>query len=160
MIMFATKVSVKKVAVGLVALCAVVCGIVALSPKSADSVLVQTTNTVAQKLKTEADRTAYLRAFGWEVQDKALAEMPVQIPKEFDETYRTYNELQKQQGLDLEKYKGKQATLYTYALVNYPTGEEGVVASIVLYRDRVIAVDISSSQADGFMHGVTQPAET
>lgn len=160
MIMFAAKISVKKVAIGIAALCAVVWGITALSPKAAETVSAETPGKVEQKLKSNEERTAYLRSFGWDIGEQPKVEMEVQIPKEFDAAYNDYNALQKRQGLDLSKYRGKRAMLYTYELASYPNGEEGVTASLVLYKDRVIAADISSPQADGFTHGVAETAQT
>ena len=60
------------------------------------------------------------------------AKLRWRIPDEFDETYEEYNDLQKTQGLDLEKYKGRNATLYVYSVRNDPSGEEGVTANLVL----------------------------
>ena len=155
MIVFATKISLKKVAIGVAALCAVVWGIAALSPHAVQSVSAPS-DDLAQKLGTNEERVAYLRSFGWEPSDTPAVEMEVQIPKEFDAAYEEYNSLQQRQGLDLTKYRGKRAQLYTYPLANYPTGQEGVTASIVLYKDRVIAADISSPEADGFIHGLVE----
>ena len=39
---------------------------------------------------------------------------------------------------------------------NDPSGEEGVTASLVLYRNRLIAADISSAAVDGFVRPVTE----
>lgn len=152
MIVFATKISVKKVVIGIAALCAVVWGITTLTPDAAQTVSAAETPKVEQKLKTNEDRVAYLQAFGWEPGAAPIIEMEVQIPKEFDAAYEEYNTLQKSQGLDLSKYKGKRAMLYTYELNTHPSGETGVTASLVTYKDRIIAADISSPQADGFTH--------
>ena len=65
-----------------------------------------------------------------------------------------YNALQKQQGFDLEPYAGKEIESYTYELMNYPNGEEGVVAQLFVYKGRAIAGDIHSSALGGFMHSI------
>ena len=80
----------------------------------------------------------------------------MQIPKSFDDDYRAYNALQIEQGMDLTPYQGKRATLYTYELLSYPTGESGVTANLLVRRGRLIAADISAAEADGFVHGITQ----
>jgi hypothetical protein len=70
---------------------------------------------------------------------------------------KTYNEVQKQQGLDLEKYKGKDVIRYTYEITNYP-GEEGkVLANLIVYKNRVIGGDICSADVNGFIHGFAKP---
>lgn len=162
MIVYATKVTLKKTVIGLLALAAVVWGITALAPRAVQTVSAEAgAASLSQKLKTNGERVDYLRAYGWEVQDTPTVEMEVQVPKEFDDAYTAYNQMQQKQGLDLEKYKGKRAMLYTYTLASYPGGKEGVTASLLLYKDKVIAADISAPEADGFTHGITEiPAES
>lgn len=162
MIVYTTKVTVKKTVIGLLVLAAVIWGITVLAPRAAHTVSANAgAASLSQTLKTNEDRVEYLRSFGWEVQVTPTVEMEVQVPKEFDTAYQAYNELQQKQGLDLEKYKGKRAMLYTYALSNYPSGKEGVTASLLLYKDKVVAADISAPEADGFTHGITEiPSES
>ena len=57
-------------------------------------------------------------------------------------------------------YQGKRATLYTYELTEYPTGEEDVIANLLIRRNQLIAADISSSETNGFVHGITEMPET
>lgn len=159
MIVFAAKVSVKKIALGLAALCAVVWGISTLTPRAAQSVAANT-GEIAQKLETNDERIAYLRSFGWEPTAAPEVEMEVQIPKEFDEAYTEYNALQQKQGLDLAKYRGKRVMLYSYPLQNYPSDVKDVTASLVLYKNRVIAADVSSADTNGFTHGIAEHPST
>lgn len=79
------------------------------------------------------------------------------IPKEFDKIMKTYNEVQKQQGLDLEKYKGKDVTRYTYEITNYPGAEGKVIANLIICKNRVIGGDICSADVNGFIHGFAKP---
>ena len=69
----------------------------------------------------------------------------------------TYNEIQKQQGLDLTKYQKKTAKRYTYKVTNYPNYEGTVYANIIIYRDKVIAGDICSADSRGFIHTLSMP---
>lgn len=161
MIVYATKVTVKKTVIGLLALCAIIWGITALAPRAVQTVGTEAGGSLqAGKLKTNEDRIALLSSYGWQVAATPTTEMEVQIPKEFDAAYAAYNALQQKQGLDLRKFAGKRAMLYTYALDSYPTGMEGVTASLLLYKDRLIAADISSPEADGFTHGITEIPQT
>lgn len=161
MIVYATKVTLKKTVIGLAALAAVIWGITVLAPHAAQTVSAQTGSaTLSQKLADNAARVDFLRALGWEVMDTPQVEMEVQIPREFDQPYTAYNALQQKQGLDLTPYQGKRAMLYTYALVSYPTGKEGVTASLLLYKNKLIAADISAPEADGFTHGITEQPDT
>lgn len=109
------------------------------------------------KIKNNADRIAFLAQFGWECSESATEEVTMTIPKEFDKIMKTYNEVQKQQGLDLEKYKGKDVTRYTYEITNYPGAEGRVIANLIICKNRVIGGDICSADVNGFIHGFAKP---
>lgn len=156
MIVFAAKVSVKKIVAGVLAAGAVVAGIVLLLPAAENAQTTVGEVGLDSKLKTNEQRVALLESYGWQVDPEPRSEREVQIPKTFDDTYQAYNEIQLEQGLDLTSYQGKRATLYTYELTAYPTGEQGVIANLLIRRNRLIAADISSAEADGFVHGITE----
>jgi len=106
-------------------------------------------------IKTAADRVSFLQSYGWDVEDEPYEVAQVVVPKEFDAVYTRYNELQKGEGLDLSKYKGKTARRYTYVIKNYD--HKGTVfANILVYKDRVIAGDVCSADVSGFIHGLTR----
>ena len=150
MIVFAAKVSVRKIVVGVLAVGLVLVGAAALLPKTAevDTAVSAEGSALSAKLKTNEDRVALLTACGWSVESEPVGTQEVQIPDTFDEVY------EQAQGLDLTPYQGKRATLYTYALTAYPTGEQGVTANLLVRRNRLIAADITSAQTDGFVHGL------
>ena len=102
-------------------------------------------------VKTNEDRVAYLESFGWTVEPEPLAVEELLIPEEFDETYTQYLELQGSQGFDLTQYCGKRVKRYTYVITNYPTGETGVQASLLIYKNTVIGGDVLSRQGGGFI---------
>jgi len=105
------------------------------------------------KIKTNEDRIAFLAQFGWSVEEKPVEEVEVTIPKKFDKVFTGYNEIQKRQGLDLSKYKGKTVMRYTYEITNYE-GESGkVYANVIVYRNKVIGGDVCSANVGGFIHG-------
>lgn len=159
MIVFAAKVSLKKIVAGVFAAGAVVAGIVLLLPAAGNAQATAGEVGLDSKLKTNEQRVALLESYGWQVNPEPRSEREVQIPKTFDDTYQAYNAIQLEQGLDLTPYQGKRATLYTYELTAYPTGEQGVIANLLIRRNRLIAADISSAEADGFVHSITeQPA--
>ena len=134
----------------------VLVGAAALLPKTAeaDTAVSAEGAALSAKLKTNEDRVALLTACGWSVESEPVGTQEVQIPDTFDEVYEQYNAIQQAQGLDLTPYQGKRATLYTYALTAYPTGEQGVTANLLVRRNRLIAADITSAQTDGFVHGL------
>ncbi len=105
------------------------------------------------RIKTEEDRTEFLKQFGWEVKPTAVEQKNVKVPKEFDSIFNTYNELQKRQGLDLSKYKGKNVTRYTYEVTNFDGYDGTVYANIIIYKNRVIGGDICTADVNGFIQG-------
>ena len=106
-------------------------------------------------MSDEAARGEFLTQLGWEVEPHEF--MEVMIPREFDDIYSEYNELQKSQGMDLTKYRGKRAMHYTYKVKNHPSGEDSVVLNLLVYKNKLIGGDVCSTKADGFMHGLAMP---
>ena len=51
---------------------------------------------------TNEERIAYLRSLGWEVEPTPILEQEITMPKDFPDVLTQYNELQRQQGFDLE----------------------------------------------------------
>jgi len=112
-----------------------------------------------EKIKTNENRLEFLSQFGWEAGKDAVEEVEVRIPSDFDKVMNAYNEVQKAQGLDLAKYKGKTATRYTYQITNYPDYDGTVYANIIVYKNRVIGGDVCSSDVSGFIHGFALPTQ-
>ncbi|MBE6577600.1 MAG: DUF4830 domain-containing protein [Ruminococcaceae bacterium] len=108
-------------------------------------------------IKTNEDRIRFLGQFGWQVGTDAIDSTEVTIPEEFDKVFTAYNELQKRQGLDLSKYKGKNVQRYTYEITNYDGYDGKVYANILVYRNKVIAADVCSADVGGFVHGIERP---
>ena len=108
-------------------------------------------------VRDNEDRIHFLQSLGWEVSDQPVLEEELLIPEEFDHSYTDYLALQTGQGFDLTQYCGKRVTRYTYEITNYPTGQEGVQVSILIYKNRVIGGEVVSPTADGFLHGLNRP---
>jgi len=105
------------------------------------------------KIKTPEARVDFLAQFGWTVDPTPVEEVEVKIPAEFDKVFAGYNEIQKNQGLDLQKYKNKTVMRYTYLVTNYPDYDGRVLANLLIYRGRVIGGDICTADVHGFIHG-------
>ena len=99
---------------------------------------------------TNEERVAYLQSLGWEVEQTPILEQEITLPKEFPDVLNQYNELQRQQGFDLEEYAGKKLTLYTYRITNHPDAEEAD-ASLYVYRSTLVGGDVHSTSFTGFM---------
>lgn len=108
------------------------------------------------KIKTEEDRANFLSQFGYTVEAEPIESVEVQIPKEFDKVFAAYNELQKSEGLDLGRYKGKTVMRYTYKVTNYEGYSDPVYASLLVYKNKVIGGDVCSADPSGFAHGLTK----
>ena len=106
------------------------------------------------RVKTNDDRVAFLSQFGWEVSTQPIESVEVTIPSSFDKIFVGYNEIQKQQGLDLSRYRKKRVTRYTYEITNYEGYEGKVYANLIVFRGRVIAGDISAADPMGFVTGL------
>lgn len=107
--------------------------------------------------KTNEDRIKFLSQFGWEVEPDPIEICEIKIPSKFNEVYENYNSMQKDQGLDLSKYKEQNCTRYTYQVLNYKDAPGGIRANILVFNNKVIGGDICSIEIDGFMHGFSAP---
>ena len=106
-----------------------------------------------EKIKTDDDVERFLSQFGWQVGAEPYEQTDVTMPDTFDKIFAAYNQIQKQQGLDLSGYKRKTVKRYTYVVENYPDYEGKVYANVLVYRGRVIGGDICSADVEGFIHG-------
>ena len=149
-----------RLAAGAAALLLALCGAAVLSGvlSAGDVDAVSPAPASPKGIKTNEDRVAYLESYGWQVNPQALSVEELILPEEFDETYTQYLELQAGQGFDLEAYRGKRVKRYTYEITNYPTGEQGIQAGLLLYKNTVIGGDVLSNQLGGFIHGLERPA--
>jgi hypothetical protein len=155
MFIFTARVNRKKIIYSILAAAAVVCVILFLTGRSDSE---PASANISRNGGDNAERVAFLESFGWLVLQEPVASEEVKIPKTLDDTYRSYLCLQEEQGFDLEKYCGKQVTRYTYEILNYPTGETGVMANLLVYKNKIIGGDISSPALNGFMHGLNYPS--
>ena len=105
------------------------------------------------KIRSSEDAAAFLSQFGWTVNAEPTEVKSVTIPSEFDKVFSAYNELQKEQGLNLSRYKRKEVTRYTFSVTNYPNYTGTVYANVLVYRNRVIGGDVCSADMTGFIHG-------
>lgn len=140
---------------------AVIGGIVNVSMESSKPV--SKIGNINMRVETDEQRATFFSQFGWEVKETPLEIKEIVIPPEFDETYTKYNELQKQQNLNLEKYKGVRVKHFSYEVLNYPgyTDSPGMIhANILVYDNTVIGGDICSIELNGFMHTFNPPNET
>ena len=155
MIIFTAKIH-KGYLAAVAAAAALICGILltaAASQHTAVSAIVD-----PKGVKTNEDRIAYLEGYGWTVSSEPISVEELIIPEKFDETYTQYLQLQSDQGFDLTKYCGKRVKRYTYEVTNYPTGETGIQAGLLIYKNTVVGGDVLSPELGGFIHGLERPS--
>ncbi len=142
------------IAVSVIALVALIVFVPTYVPTS---LLVGEDKIVYDNISTPEARRAFLAGFGWEIDEAQAEESAVVIPARFDTVYEDYNAIQRTQGLDLERYRGKNVMRYTYPVKNYPDYDGTVYATLLIYKDRVIGGDVCSAAVDGFVHGWKAP---
>ena len=108
---------------------------------------------------TNEERVAFLASFGWSVEEEPMDVREVIIPAEFSDVYSAYNDMQCAQGFDLKPYAGEKCTQYRYIVTNYPETDGTVLATLLLFGDRIIGGDLASDAANGFMHGFASNSE-
>ena len=156
MLIITARVPKRKLAIGAALAAAVCCCALALNLGT-----VRETSASAvpdgKGIRTNEDRIRYLAAYGWEVKEEPLATQELIIPEEPDDSYDEYLQVQEEQGFDLTKLAGKRVRRYTYEILNYPTGETGVQASLLIRRHTVVGGEVLSPRLDGFIHGLAMP---
>ena len=110
------------------------------------------------KVYSNSDRVEFISGFGWQVAQTPVEEIEVAIPAEFDTVYLGYNDIQKAQGLNLAKYKGKSVVRYTYEVTNYEGYDGTVYVNLLVYRNKIVGGDVCSADASGFIHGFEKTA--
>ncbi len=99
----------------------------------------------------------YAQNLGWEINPSPAQISHFVIPTEFDAVFETYNALQKSSGFDLSEFKGKRVSRYTYEVKNHvQSADSQVFLGIIVFESRIIAGEISSTDSDGFMHGIAE----
>ena len=90
------------------------------------------TSASVSGMKDNSARVTYLQQRGWTVGDQAVSTQELLIPDTLDESYDSYQTLQRQQGFDLENYCGQRVQRYVYPISNHPTGRSDVQAVLLV----------------------------
>ena len=109
-------------------------------------------------MKTKEDRIAFINRFGIEVDPESEAAEKFRLPENFDRVISGYNQLQISQGLNLTKYAKKRVTHYSYKVQNYKNDGE-VLVNLLIYKNKIIACDISSTEENGFVLPLSEVGE-
>lgn len=95
---------------------------------------------VGLRISSDEDIEAFIDRCGYTVEG-CISDDEVTIPKTWNDAYTAYNELQKQQGFDLRRYKGEKARKLVYAVT-----DSADQVTILIADDRIIAADICSPE--------------
>ena len=150
MLIMTTKVDKRKLLIAAVAVVAAIALLAALG--GGDSAPTASMST-APAADTNDARVKFLTDLGWEVTPSPTESGEIRIPKAGDQVFDRYNELQKSQGYDLNKYAGKKVMRYVYQINNFPDAKEPVYATVLVYKDRIIGGDITDTTPGGRVQG-------
>lgn len=152
MLIVTAKVPRRKLALGAALAALVCCCAIALNLGSPMLAKEAATSTApdSKGVRSNQDRLDYLSAYGWTVLEEAVATQELVIPAEMDESYDQYLTVQQEQGFHLDKYAGKRVKRYTYEITNYPSGETGVLANLLIYKNTVVGGEVLSPSRTAF----------
>ena len=150
MLVMTTKVDKRKLLIAAAALLAAIAALIFLGGNDAQPTVSMTAPAAAD---TNEARVKFLTDLGWEVTTSPAEATEVRIPRNDDQIFARYNELQKSQGYDLAKYAGKRVMRYVYRINNYPNAKEPVYATLLIYKDKIIGGDITDTTPGGKVQG-------
>ena len=160
MFVFTAKLNRKKAVIGMILFALLIIAVIlAVSLRRIHGNGSPSERTDPPAVHSASEAADYLRFLGWEADGEPIEVRTVIIPREFSGVYQDYAALQREQGYTLERYGGKEATRYTFRIKNYPTGESGIVADLIVCGASVIAGDLQSTASDGFMTALIPRAE-
>lgn len=117
-------------------------------------IAIVTASALTKRLDSPKLRKEYLENLGYTVDESFTEEMKIIVlPISFSKVYLNYNELQKRNGFNLEKYKGFETTQYTIKVFD-ETKRDDLYAHILLHNGRLIGGDIATTAIDGYMKGL------
>ena len=151
MMVMTAKVNIKKVLITLAAAAGVILALILLLGGGNSS-----QPTAAPSMAGNDGRVQFLQNLGWQVNASPTESGQVRIPKEQNEIFTRYNELQKSAGYDLSQHTGKTVTRYVYKVTNFPGATEPVYATLLVYKGQVIGGDITDTAAKGTMQALTK----
>ncbi len=104
----------------------------------------------------ENDLLSFVEYYGWSVDASTYTQKQIVIPIAHDKAYEDYFKLQHRQGFFLENYKGKEISVNTFNLLNYPgyEGREDIFINILTLDNTIIGADICCVSINGFITGV------
>ena len=110
--------------------------LVALRGRAADTMEING-EEITLHAEDEADVERFLTSCGYDSLD-FLFQHEIAVPKNWNDVYTRYNELQRQQGFDLTPYKGKAAEEYVYFV------DDTLNAVVLVSENKIIAAHVAN----------------
>ena len=154
MMIMTAKVNIKKVLIALAAAAGVILALILLLGGGNAS-----QPTAAPSLASNDGRVQFLQNLGWSVNASPTESGQVRIPKEQNQIFTRYNDLQKSAGYDLSQHAGKTVMRYVYKVTNFPGAAEPVYATLLVYKDQVIGGDITDTAAKGTIQALVKRSQ-
>jgi len=154
MMVMTAKVNIKKVLAALAAAAGIIIALILLLGGGNSSA-----TTAAPSVAGNEGRVQFLQNLEWSVNASPVESGQVRIPKEDNQVFTRYNDLQKSAGYDLSQYAGKTVMRYVYRVTNYPGATEPVYATLLVYKDQVIGGDITDTAAGGMMQALVKRSQ-
>ena len=154
MMVMTAKVNIKKVLIALAVAAGVILGLILLLGGGNSS-----QPTAAPSVAGNDGRVQFLQNLEWQVNASPTESGQVRIPKEQNQIFTRYNDLQKSAGYDLSQYAGKTVMRYVYKVTNFPGATEPVYATLLVYKDQVIGGDITDTAAEGTMQALVKRSQ-
>ena len=101
-------------------------------------------------VENDGDVERFIAACGADV-DELISDKTVKVPKEWNAFFEGYAQLQKAQGLDISRYKGKEAKELIYSLKN-----SGDYAAVLICDGRIAAAHLSRMDGTDDIRGLIQ----
>ena len=154
MMIMTAKVDLKKIAVILGSIAAVILALILLLGGGE-------AQTTSATVSGNEGRVKFLQDQGWDVTTSPVESGQIRIPQEKTEVFDRYNKLQLSQGYDLTQYAGKNAMRYVYKINNFPgAGDDPVYATLLVHKNQIIGGDITDTAPAGKVQGFKKPQPT
>lgn len=121
-----------------VAVCAVVTVAAAFAAVGVSQAVSAAASAGESTVHNTQEMVEFLLGYGVEADAGSAEVTKIRIPKKFDEDFKAFNEVIKTSGMDLEKYRGKEADKWVLEAPNKTVESEKAYAVLLVRNDKVI----------------------
>ncbi|MDO5601850.1 MAG: DUF4830 domain-containing protein [Oscillospiraceae bacterium] len=121
-----------------VAVCAVITVAAAFAAVGVSQAVSAAATPAENSVQNTDEMVEFLLGYGVEADAGSAEVTKVRIPKKFDDDFKAFNEVIKTSGMDLEKYRGKEADKWVLEAPNKTVESEKAYAVLLVRSDKVI----------------------